>query len=402
MTENVRLYPWFQFFRNLLFWQATWFLFFQGKLSAAEAILLYAAYDLATMVLEVPSGWLSDKIGRRITLILSAFAALAGTLLLAVGDGFVAIVIGQCMIGAGAAFASGTDSSLLYESLASEDRTEETEAQELRAWRFGFFGLALSAVTGGAMAMAGGAVPFWASAVAAGATLMIALRFREPTHLSPSPETWAQIRHLGAALRKPFLLWLMALTVLMYGFSHIPFIFGQPLILETMEAMGEGAAAPLVSGAIATVMMLISVAASWLAPALRRALGLGGLLVMAFAMQVGLVGVMTLGDSLIVIAFLMLRMVPDAFAKPFVAAAIQPELTDDSRATYLSLKSLFARLAFAASLSILSVEASSDTVMALAEIRTILSVYLMIGLAGLAALVLTIGAIRRRKQISRK
>ena len=188
----------------------------------------------------------------------------------------------------------------------------------------------------------------------------------------------------------------------MYGFSHIPFIFGQPLILETMEAMGEGAAAPLVSGAISTVMMLISVAASWLAPALRRALGLGGLLVMAFAMQVGLVGVMTLGDSLIVIAFLMLRMVPDAFAKPFVAAAIQPELTDDSRATYLSLKSLFARLAFAASLSILSVEASSDTVMALAEIRTILSVYLMIGLAGLAALVLTIGAIRRRKQISRK
>ena len=47
-SRNVALYPWFKFAQNLLFWQATWFLFFQNELSGAEAILLYAIYDLAS------------------------------------------------------------------------------------------------------------------------------------------------------------------------------------------------------------------------------------------------------------------------------------------------------------------------------------------------------------------
>lgn len=396
MGENLRLYPWFQFFRNLLFWQATWFLYFQGELSAAEAILLYAIYDLATMLLEVPSGWLSDKIGRRPTLILSAIAATVGTLCLAVGDGFLFFVIGQCLIGASTAFVSGTDSSLLYESLANEGREAETEDFELSAWRYGFIGLALSAVTGGALAMAGGAFPFWASVVAAAVTIAIAMRFREPVHRGPAPETAAQLRNLWREARKPILLWLMALSVVMYGFSHLPFVFGQPLILETLSATGDGDVAPIVSGAIAAAMMTISVAASWLAKRLKDAIGLAAMLLLAFAMQVGLVGVMTAGDSVIVVAFLMLRMVPDALAKPFIIAAVQPHLTDDSRATYLSVKSLIARMAFAGSLSALSIKASATSIMSYGEIQAILSVYLIAGLTILAALALTSRALRLR------
>lgn len=85
--RNVRLYPWYSFLRNLLFWQATWFLFFQNHLSAAEAILLYAIYDVATTVLEVPSGYMSDRLGRRTTLILSATATLLAAMLFSVGSG---------------------------------------------------------------------------------------------------------------------------------------------------------------------------------------------------------------------------------------------------------------------------------------------------------------------------
>ena len=52
--RNVALYPWFRFFRELIFWQAIWFLYFQNALTPAEAILLYAVYDVSTTVLEVP------------------------------------------------------------------------------------------------------------------------------------------------------------------------------------------------------------------------------------------------------------------------------------------------------------------------------------------------------------
>ena len=396
MNGNLRLYLWFQFFRNLLFWQATWFLYFQGKLSAAEAILLYAVYDLATMVLEVPSGWLSDKVGRRLTLILSTVSATIGTFLLATGDSFAMVALGQCLIGASTAFVSGTDSSILYETLESEGRAGETEDYELVAWRYGFAGLALSAVTGGAMAMADGAAPFWASVAAAGATIFIAFRFREPPHLGAAPETMRQIGHLRAQIGKPILLWLMGLTVAMYGFSHLPFVFGQPLILETLSASGDGDVAPLASGAIAAAMMTISIGASWISKRLKDAIGLAAILLIAFAMQVGLIGVMTAGDNLIVVAFLMLRMVPDALARPFVIAAIQPELTDDSRATYLSIKSLVARLAFAASLSALSIKASASASMSYAEIQAILGYYLIGGVVILICLAVTSRALRLR------
>ncbi|WP_170865037.1 hypothetical protein [Roseovarius marisflavi] len=41
-ARNIAIYP--------------WFLYFQAQLSATEAILLYAIYDVGTTALEVPSG----------------------------------------------------------------------------------------------------------------------------------------------------------------------------------------------------------------------------------------------------------------------------------------------------------------------------------------------------------
>lgn len=45
MARNIWFYPWFRFVQNLVFWQAVWFLFFQDKLSAGAAILIYVLYD---------------------------------------------------------------------------------------------------------------------------------------------------------------------------------------------------------------------------------------------------------------------------------------------------------------------------------------------------------------------
>ena len=84
MARNLRLYPWFKFFQGLYFWHAVWFLYFQSELSAAEAVLLYAIYDVGALALEVPSGYMSDRLGRRVTLIAAAASGLAGAMLLVV------------------------------------------------------------------------------------------------------------------------------------------------------------------------------------------------------------------------------------------------------------------------------------------------------------------------------
>jgi len=386
MTSTIALYPWYCLARNLLFWQAVWFLIFQERLSAAEAILLYAVFDVATTALEVPSGYMSDRIGRRVTLILAAAVTLVGSALLLVGDTFWALALAQALLGAGMAFASGTDTSLLYEALAADGRAEEVERHEVRAWRYGFAGLTVSALTGGVMATWSDALPFAATTLAAAATLALAWRFREPPHKLGEALARGRFGALKAALATPVLIWLFALSVAMYVFSHVPFVFGQPFIVEALAEFGWQDDAPMVSGAVSAAMMAVSLGTSWLAPGLRRALGLGGLLLLAFALQIGLSGVLALTNETLAIAILFLRMVPDSFARPYILARAQRALPGATRATYLSLQSFTGRLIFAGTLIGVSGQASAEAGLAYADLRVILAGYVAAGLVTFAGL----------------
>lgn len=391
MDNNIRLYPWFRFFQNLVFWQGIWFLFFQDRLSPAEAILLYAVYDIATTVMEVPSGYLSDQVGRRITLILSAVAGIAGSILLIFGDGFLAFAAAQVLVGAAAAFSSGTDSSLLYESLSNEGRSDEVEAHELRAWRAGFAGLAVSALTGGLMATADMIWPFVATSTALAVSLAVVLRFREPTHSRRSLDAPSSYLEM---LVHPVLAWLFVLSVAMYSLSHVPFVFGQPFILDALTSYGFAAEAPAVSGAVSAAMMIVSVGTSWLAAPIRKMIGLGGILLLAIAMQAGLIAALAWSNSVLMIGLMLLRMVPDSFAKPFITARIQPLLQDEKRATYLSLQSFCARLVFAGSLIVFAAGTSDAATLPYDELQRILVWYAIAGFAVLLGLALTSAALK--------
>lgn len=379
MVRNIVLFPWFKFAQSLIFWQATWFLFFERNLSAAEAIFLYVIYDIATTVLEVPSGYMSDRLGRRLTLIAAALAGLAAVLILVFGEGFFQFMLANLLLGASAAFASGTDSSLLYESLYAEGRADEIEQAEMTAWRFGFTALALSAVTGGAMALFDEALPWVATAMASLVLLGITLFFREPPH-GKSVSYRENFRALWQNFMHPTLMWLLCLTLLMYVFSHLPFVFGQPFIRESLAAMGHAEQTPLVSGAVTFLMMLISVGFSLMAGPLRARFGLSGILLLAFGLQIGLTVALATSNNLFVIALLFFRMVPDSLSRPFIQARIQPLLHDGTRATYLSVQSLAGRLLFAITLSIAAGQTSGDTTMPYADMQIILAVYAAIGL----------------------
>lgn len=380
LSRNLTLLPWVKFTQNLLFWQATWFLYLQESLSAAEAVLLYAVYDIGTTLFEVPSGYMSDRIGRRVTLIVSSIAGAASMVCFATGDSFMTFALAQVLLGASIAFASGTDSSLLFETLSAEGREDEVEAQELRLWRFNFVALMVSAVIGGLMARSMPALPFVCSGIAFVAMLVLAARLRDA---KPDPALALATHRIGpaiaAAFRNPVLLWLFALSVVMYGFSHVPFVFGQPFILKALAQVGLSGEAPLVSGVVTTIMMAVSVAASFAAPQIRERIGLAPTLLLAFALQILLCSVLALNQSLFAIAILFLRMVPDSLSRPFILARIQPLLTDGMRATYLSIQSFVGRIAFATSLWIASRNVSDVGEMPVEDLTRVLGAFALVG-----------------------
>lgn len=388
-SRNVRLNRWYRFFRSLTFWQAVWFLYFQLELSAAQAILLYALYDIATTLLEVPSGYASDRIGRRRTLMISALGGLFGASLMGIGGTFPIILAGQILIGVSMAFASGTDESFLYESLKADGRADQIEQEELSAWRYSYVALMLSAVTGGLIGLYSIKLTFFLGAIAFAISFALVLMFKEPETRGKTAAPF-NIAPIRMALQQPTLRWLFAISVLMYGFSHLPYVFGQPFIIEALDRFDLAEQAPLVSGTVTMVMMGLSLLASLIAPGLRARIGLGAMVLLSFAMQVGLAAALALTNSLFVVALLFLRMVPDAFSRPFVIARIQPLLPSEVRATYLSVQSLCGRILFAASLWVASGSANDAGTLPYAEIQQILGWYVGLGLVAIVVLLLTL------------
>ena len=171
-----------------------------------------------------------------------------------------------------------------------------------------------------------------------------------------------------------------------FDFKTWLIVFGQPFIEQALEGRGLDGSAPLISGVVSAVMMVLSVAASLYAARLRAWLGLAMILLLAFGMQIALAGILALTSNVIAIGFLFLRMVPNALSQPFIAATIQPMLSDASRATYISLRSLCGRLLFAASLYAVSALASSAGEMEYPQIQMILGWYALVGLILLTAL----------------
>ncbi|MEM1371758.1 MAG: MFS transporter [Pseudomonadota bacterium] len=390
MARNVALYPWLRFFINLLFWQAIWFLYFQETLSATEALLLFVVSDMVSTVLEVPSGWFSDRFGRRLTLIIAGLTGALGGVFLGLGETFAAFAIGQALLGASMAFVSGTDSAVLYESLQKLNRAGDVEAEELRGMRYTFAAMAVSAVLGGGLAVVDSAWAYIAYALAMAAAFVLACLLREPLadRAATAPGFAAQWHHLREAFGHPVLGWLLCLSLLMYAYSHIPFVFGQPYIAEVLRLQDIALPPELVSGAVAAVMTILPFASALIAPGLRARIGLAPLLLLAFAIHLAIAAALAISSAPWVIAVLFLRRVPDSLFRPFVVARAQPLLSSDSRATYLSLVSLFGRLFLSGALLAASGSVRGAGQMPYEDLQRVLAWFFAAGILCFVALVL--------------
>ena len=142
--------------------------------------MLEAIYYGCVVLLEVPSGYLSDLVGRRVTLIASSLTALCSYLVFFFANDFFLLMIAQGLLAAHISFKSGTDSALLFKSLAMRNRESEIGDELARAQRFGLFATAIAALFGGLIGGYNLALPYVLSAIAALAALLLSIKFVEP------------------------------------------------------------------------------------------------------------------------------------------------------------------------------------------------------------------------------
>ena len=378
VEKNISLYPWFIASSSLLFWFPVFFLYFSSMLSLDQVLVLEAIYYICVVILEVPSGYLSDLLGRRITLISSSICALISYIVFIVADSFFFLVIAQGLLAAHISFKSGTDSSLLYESLAQTNRQDEVGNQLAKAQRFGLLATALAALVGG---FAGGfdlAIPYALAAIGAVASVVLSVKFFEPTKTAQAQTIFKQIAEIIAYLKKPKLQWLFLFSVIIFMLVHVPYEFFQPYIKLLIPTDNGYDKSPMTGGILIAITMVAGSYASNFAIPLKNRFGTGTalIIIMAYALII-IVAMATYLNSLILL-FILMRSIPMALSNPIVNSVLHENINDQIRASFLSTLSLFSRLSF--SLTLLFVAYFTDAIdqMNYSSLQFILATYILV------------------------
>jgi MFS family permease len=150
-------------------------------MSATQILTIQAAYSLSQILFEIPSGYLSDCIGRRRTLIASAAFLLAGVCTYSFSGDFWMFIAAEIILGVAGALRSGTDSAILYDMLKDAGQEERYVRFEGRAEFWCRTGTAISSIAGGILgAIVTLRLPFYVNAATALAMVAIAFTLREP------------------------------------------------------------------------------------------------------------------------------------------------------------------------------------------------------------------------------
>ncbi|MBP1986530.1 MFS transporter [Halolamina salifodinae] len=322
--------------------------FASAGLSFFQITVLEAAYNATTVLGEVPTGYLGDRLGRRNGLILGTVLITLTLLGLGVAGGlsdpFPAFLVLYICWSLGYTFRSGTEDAWLYDSLVGKGRS----FSDLRG-RGESFALAsgvVAAVAGGYLAAIELAYPFYAAAAVTGLGAAILLTVEDDGGDDPADRTTlsASLDAVRAAFADPRLrAFLVLYYVLFSAATYLAFIFLQPRI-ETVAAGYQLGDVETLLGWYYAGISLAAAAFTYRAEWIRETVGLR-LWFVAVPVGVGLllVGQWVLPVSAFV-AFVLVRGLSEA-TRVFASQYVNDRIDDVGRATTLSAMSMVSGLA---------------------------------------------------------
>lgn len=338
------------------------FLFFIERVSLSDAVLLGSAYYFTVFILEVPSGYCSDRFGRRLTIILASIMTLLACAAFMIADTFSLLLIGQILLAAGIAFQSGSDSALLYDSLLVLGREKEYTERETVAQKWSMTTLACSCLVGGGFGLIDLRLAYVIAFLAALVTVVQCISFVEPpSKASTSTATGfiGQMRETFGYFSHPLLAWILGFFIVGYSLEHIPYEFYQPYLKllddNAMTSWLAEGSAPIVSAVVISISMFGGAIGAAVSQRLIDQMGLRALLIASILVQILIVAGLSLMLHPVMLILVMFRNFSMSMARGPMLGAIAPHVSSAQRATFLSVLSLAGRAAFALALATLSV-----------------------------------------------
>jgi MFS family permease len=149
-------------------------------LNSSQIFTIQAAYALSILLLEVPSGYFADVIGRKKTLFLGAVFMPVGLAVYVFTSSFFAFILAEFIIAIGNSMRSGCDSAFIYDTAVQLKAESEYNKYEGRSAFYTRIGTALSSVLGGLAALLSLNLPFYINIGTSLLMLPLALALVEP------------------------------------------------------------------------------------------------------------------------------------------------------------------------------------------------------------------------------
>jgi len=318
------------------------YLYFAASgLSFFQITILEAAYNLTTVAGEVPTGYVSDRLGRRNGLIVGTLLIAATLVGLGLAGTFPAFLGLYICWSLGYTFRSGSEDAWLYDSLVQDGQP----FAELRG-RGESFALAsgvIAAVAGGYLAAEDLTYPFFAAGAVTAVGAVVLLSVDDAGEEPESTSFSATMNVVKEAFAEPRLRsFLVLYYVLFAATTYLAFIFLQPRMESLAAGYGVGEIETLLGwyyAAISLTAAAVTYRASWV----RDRVGLGRWFLLApLAAGALLVGQWVL-PATAVVAFLVVRGLSEVTAV-FASQYVNDRIDSVGRATTLSAMSMVSGL----------------------------------------------------------
>lgn len=221
VARNIPLLGFFNFWADFRPYGPIAILYYsQVSGSYALGMSIFSAAMLAQSIFEMPTGILSDMVGRKKTVVYGAVAGVFALTFYAIGGTYLALLIGAIFEGLGRAFYSGNNDALLYDTLVEMEQRETFQEYLGKTSSMYQFALAISAIIGSLIAAISFRTVYWVSVIPMVLALIVSVRLIEPhVHTSANTNVYSHLKiairnfRQNARLRSLSLAWIVSYAI---------------------------------------------------------------------------------------------------------------------------------------------------------------------------------------------
>lgn len=220
LRKNIKLLKIFNFLIGFSLFAPIAIIYF-SKVSGSYTLgaSIFGIIMLSSALFEVPTGVLSDKVGRKITIILGSWARVLAFVFYALGFSYWWLVVGALFEGLSRSFYSGNNNAFLYDALSDENKEDEYQEYQGKTSSPEQLAMGISAGLGGIIANFSFSYLMWLSVVAQIGMLVTSYLFIEPkSRKSIDTNTYTHIKEAIVLFVKNKKLRLLSIASI-YGYS---------------------------------------------------------------------------------------------------------------------------------------------------------------------------------------